>query len=209
MMQETKLKDEDAPHGVFRELGYELVHHGEGRWNGVAIASRCGVANVVTNFGQPLRHAATEDAGDDEPLAEARMLSAECAGVRVVSLYAPNGRVVGSTSYLNISRGDRGLEIGSTWLGRPWQRTGINTEAKYLLLRHAFEDLGAVRVQLKTDARNLQSQAAIERLGAVREGVLRKHMLVRDGHLRDSVMYSVTDDEWPAVKTRLEVLVRP
>jgi exodeoxyribonuclease-3 len=99
MMQETKLKDEDAPRDVFRELGYELLHHGEGRWNGVAIASRSGVANVVSNFGHPLRAARTEDTGDDEPLAEARMLAAECGGVRVVSLYAPNGRVVGSTFY--------------------------------------------------------------------------------------------------------------
>jgi RimJ/RimL family protein N-acetyltransferase len=114
------------------------------------------------------------------------------------------GRPVGGTTYMNISRRDRGLEIGATWLGKPWQRTGINTEAKYLLLRHAFEALGAVRVQLKTDGRNLQSQAAIERLGAVREGVLRKHMLVRDGFIRDTVLYSIIAEEWPAVKLRLE-----
>ena len=114
------------------------------------------------------------------------------------------GRVVGSTTYLDISRRDRRLEIGSTWIGKPWQRTGVNTEAKYLLLRHGFEDLGAVRVQLKTDKRNLQSQAAIERLGAVREGVLRKHMLVHDGVIRDTVMYSIIADEWPSVKQRLE-----
>ena len=119
-----------------------------------------------------------------------------------------SGRAVGGTTYLNISRRDRGLEIGSTWLGKPWQRTGMNTEAKYLLLRHAFEELGAVRVQLKTDARNLQSQAAIARLGAVREGVLRKHMRVRGGFLRDSVMYSIIDTEWPAVKLRLEGMMK-
>jgi RimJ/RimL family protein N-acetyltransferase len=114
------------------------------------------------------------------------------------------GRAVGGTTYMNISRPDRGLEIGSTWLGRPWQRSGLNTEAKYLLLRHAFEELGAVRVQLKTDARNRQSRAAIERLGAVHEGTLRKHMLMPDGVLRDSVFYSILDDEWPAVKASLE-----
>jgi RimJ/RimL family protein N-acetyltransferase len=114
------------------------------------------------------------------------------------------GWAVGSTTYMSISRKDRGLEIGNTWLGKPWQRTGINTEAKYLLLGHAFEVLGAVRVQLKTDGRNLQSQAAIERLGAVREGVLRKHMLLYDGVLRDTVLYSIVDDEWPAVKAGLE-----
>jgi RimJ/RimL family protein N-acetyltransferase len=136
-------------------------------------------------------------------------LEAQARGAVIVfaQVEAATGRPVGSTSYLNISRPDRGLEIGGTWLGRPWQRTGINTESKYLLLRHAFEDLGAVRVQLKTDLRNLQSQAAIARLGAVREGVLRKHMLVRDGHIRDSVMFSIVESEWPTVKLRLEGLM--
>src|SRR6476646_925655 len=95
LMQETKLSDADAPTTSFRDAGYELAHHGEGRWNGVAIASRLGIENIVTNFGAPLRPAATADAGDDEPLSEARMISAECGGVRVVSVYAPNGRVVG------------------------------------------------------------------------------------------------------------------
>ncbi len=117
------------------------------------------------------------------------------------------GRAVGVTTYLNISRRDHGLEIGGTWLGKPWQRTGMNTEAKYLLLRHAFEDLGAARVQLKTDSRNVQSQRAIERLGAVREGVLRQYQRVWDGFQRDTVMYSILDEEWPAVKTRLEELL--
>jgi exodeoxyribonuclease-3 len=84
---------------VFRKAGYELAHHGEGRWNGVAIASRCGIEGVVTNFGEPLRPAQTSDVGDDEPLAEARMISADCGGVRVVSVYAPNGRLVGSPFY--------------------------------------------------------------------------------------------------------------
>jgi exodeoxyribonuclease III len=99
LMQETKLADADAPADDFRDAGYELAHHGEGRWNGVAIASRVGVANPVRNFGAPLRAAATPDVGDDEPLAEARMLAAVCGGVRVVSLYAPNGRVVDSPFY--------------------------------------------------------------------------------------------------------------
>jgi exodeoxyribonuclease-3 len=99
LMQETKLADSDAPAGAFRDAGYELAHHGEGRWNGVAIASRCGVDDVVTNFGQPLGPARTPDAGDDEPLAEARMIAARCGGIRVVSLYAPNGRAVGSPFY--------------------------------------------------------------------------------------------------------------
>ena len=117
------------------------------------------------------------------------------------------GRAAGVTNYLHISARDRGLEIGGTWLGRPWQRTGINTEAKYLLLRHAFEALGAVRIQIKTDGRNLQAQKAIARLGAVREGTLRKHMRLHDGYIRDTVMYSVTDDEWPGVRARLEGLL--
>jgi RimJ/RimL family protein N-acetyltransferase len=116
------------------------------------------------------------------------------------------GRVIGHTTYMNISRADWGLEIGNTWIGKPWQRSGINTEAKYLLLRHAFEQLGAVRVQLKTDGRNRQSQTAIERLGAVREGVLRKHRRLWDGFIRDTVMYSILDTEWPTVKARLEAM---
>src|SRR2546422_1952885 len=98
-MQETKLADPDAPGEAFRDAGYELAHHGEGRWNGVAIASRCGISGVVTNFGRPLRQAQTPDVPDDEPLAEARMIAAGCGGIRVVSLYAPNGRVVDSPFY--------------------------------------------------------------------------------------------------------------
>src|SRR3954451_19994659 len=99
LVQETKLADSAAPVAEFRAAGYELAHHGEGQWNGVAIASRVGIADVVTNFGEPLRPAWTPEVGDDEPLAEARMIAATCGGVRVVSLYAPNGRAVGSTFY--------------------------------------------------------------------------------------------------------------
>ena len=113
-------------------------------------------------------------------------------------------RAVGSTRYLDIHRPDRILEIGWTWLGTSAQRTPINTECKFLLLRHAFEDLGALRVQLKTDGRNTRSQQAIDRLGAVKEGVLRRNRLMWDGVRRDTVYYSILDDEWPAVKTRLE-----
>ena len=99
LMQETKMSDADAPHAVFESVGYELAHHGEGRWNGVAIASRVGIADVVTNFGEPLSSAVTRDVGDDEPAAEARMIAARCGDLRVVSLYAPNGRVVDSPFY--------------------------------------------------------------------------------------------------------------
>jgi exodeoxyribonuclease-3 len=99
LMQETKLADADAPADAFAAAGYALAHHGEGRWNGVAIASRCGLAEVVTNFGQPLRPSRTPEAGDDEPFAEAHMIAATCGGLRVVSVYAPNGRVVDSPFY--------------------------------------------------------------------------------------------------------------
>jgi len=99
LLQETKLTDESAPIDDFQDLGYELVHHGQGQWNGVAIASRVGIADVVTHFGEPLRRDPTPEVGDDLPLAEARMIAARCGGVRVASIYAPNGRVVDSAFY--------------------------------------------------------------------------------------------------------------
>jgi len=114
-----------------------------------------------------------------------------------------SGRAVGSTRYLDIHRDWRTLEIGWTWLAASAQRTAVNTETKLLLLTHAFEDQGALRVQFKTDARNLRSQQAIERLGAVKEGVLRKYRIAHDGYVKDGVFYSIVDDEWPAVKARL------
>jgi RimJ/RimL family protein N-acetyltransferase len=117
-------------------------------------------------------------------------------------------RVAGSTRYLSIRREHRSLEIGWTWLGQEWQRTGVNTEVKWLLLQHAFERLGCIRVEFKTDARNLRSQRALERIGATREGVLRKHMIVQDDFARDSVYFSVTDDEWPEVLERLQRLMQ-
>jgi N-acetyltransferase len=115
-----------------------------------------------------------------------------------------NGRAVGATRYLEIRPDHRGLEIGGTWYGTAYQRTAVNTESKYLLLRHAFEQLRCVRVQFKTDLRNLRSQKAIERLGAVKEGVLRQHMITPSGYVRDSVYYSILDREWPIIKKRLE-----
>jgi RimJ/RimL family protein N-acetyltransferase len=115
-----------------------------------------------------------------------------------------DNRAVGVTSYLNISHPDRILEIGGTWLSPEVWRTAINTECKYLLLRHAFETLGCVRVQVKTDERNVRSQRAIERLGAVKEGILRKYQATQTGYQRNTVMYSIIDTEWPGVKARLE-----
>jgi RimJ/RimL family protein N-acetyltransferase len=113
------------------------------------------------------------------------------------------GRAIGSTRYLEIHRSWRTLEIGWTWLAASAQRSAANTECKFLLLKHAFEDHGALRVQFKTDGRNLRSQQALERLGAVKEGVLRKQRVNHDGFVRDAVYYSILDDEWPAVKERL------
>jgi RimJ/RimL family protein N-acetyltransferase len=115
-----------------------------------------------------------------------------------------SGQALGSTRYLNIMPKDRGLEIGWTWLAGTARRTYVNTECKYLLLRHAFETLGAIRVQLKTDSRNITSQRAIERIGAVKEGVLRNHVIMPDGYYRHSVYYSILESEWPTVKAYLE-----
>lgn len=114
------------------------------------------------------------------------------------------GQAVGTTSYMEIRSDHRGLEIGHTWIGRAYQGTAVNPENKYLLLRHAFEELGAVRVQLKTDGRNAQSQAAIAKLGAKCEGILRKHLILPDGYVRDTVMFSIIAEEWPEVKAALE-----
>lgn len=116
-------------------------------------------------------------------------------------------QAVGSTRFLDVRREHRGLEIGYTWLSTAAQRTAINTECKLLLMKHAIEDLGAMRVQLKTDFRNTRSQKAIERIGGVCEGVLRNHMLCWDGSVRDTVMYSVTNREWPAIKKRLNAMI--
>jgi RimJ/RimL family protein N-acetyltransferase len=118
------------------------------------------------------------------------------------------GRAVGATGYWNLDPPHPRVEIGFTWLGTSWQRTSLNTECKLLLMRHAFTVMGCERVELKTDARNQRSQAAIERLGATREGTLRKHMLTRDGFIRDSVYFSVIREEWPRVEAHLQQLLR-
>lgn len=124
-----------------------------------------------------------------------------------VAVHLASGRVAGATRYLNIVARDRGLEVGGTWYGVDFQRTAVNTECKFLLLQHAFETLGCIRVQLKTDLRNERSQKAIERIGAVKEGILRNHMILPDGRYRHSVFYSILDSEWPVVKKRLEELL--
>jgi RimJ/RimL family protein N-acetyltransferase len=115
-----------------------------------------------------------------------------------------SGRVVGSTRYMNIEAPHRRLEIGTTWIGKSFQRTAINTEAKYLMLRHAFEELHCVAVDLRTHEKNVQSRTAIERLGAKLDGILRHHRIMPDGSLRNTASYSIVDAEWPAVKAKLE-----
>lgn len=124
-----------------------------------------------------------------------------------VAIHLASGRVAGATRYLNIMPKDRGLEIGGTWYGPEFQRSPVNTECKYLLLTHAFETLGCIRVQLKTDLRNERSQKAIERIGAKKEGVLRNHMILPDGRFRHSVFYSILDTEWGDVKKNLEAMM--
>jgi N-acetyltransferase len=132
---------------------------------------------------------------------------ADGADLPFAVIHLKSGRPAGATRYLEIRPQHRALEIGGTWYGLEFQRTAVNTESKYLLLKHAFENLGAVRVQFKTDHRNLPSQKAIERLGAVKEGVLRNHMITPEGIQRHSVYYSIIDSEWPAIKCRLEGLL--
>jgi N-acetyltransferase len=114
------------------------------------------------------------------------------------------GKILGSTRFMNIDRKHRRVEIGSTWIGKPWQRSAVNTEAKYLMLRHAFEELGCIRVELKTDALNEKSRNAILRIGAKEEGILRRQLITPSGRVRDTVYFSILDYEWPEVKQRLE-----
>jgi RimJ/RimL family protein N-acetyltransferase len=112
--------------------------------------------------------------------------------------------VVGCSSFMDIRPAHRALEIGATWIAQPWQGTFVNPEAKLLMMRHAFETLGCVRVQLKCDARNERSARAIAKLGAVFEGRLRNYGILSDGYIRDTLMFSVTDEEWPQVRAGLE-----
>jgi RimJ/RimL family protein N-acetyltransferase len=137
------------------------------------------------------------------------LLKAQAAGTDLpfAVIYLPSGQVAGSTRYMEIRPTDLGLEIGGTWYGVVFQRTAVNTECKYLLLKHAFENLSCIRVQIKTDLRNVRSQQAIERLGAVKEGVFRNHMVLPDGNFRHSVYYSIINTDWPSVKARLEAML--
>ena len=124
--------------------------------------------------------------------------------VQFAVILPESGRAIGSTGYIDIDRPNRVLEIGSTWYGVDCQRTFVNTECKYLLLKHAFEDLAARRVFLKTDTNNVRSRRAIERIGGVQEGIFRNHRINRDGSNRDSIYFSIIEEEWPEVRKRLE-----
>jgi RimJ/RimL family protein N-acetyltransferase len=129
---------------------------------------------------------------------------AEGTALPFVTVERSSGRIVGSSRFGTWVPEHRRVEIGWTWIAPAWQRTGVNTEAKLLMLRHAFETLGCQRVELKTDALNIRSRAAILRLGAREEGTFRKHMITEHGRVRDSVYFSIVDDEWPGVRARLE-----
>ena len=120
-----------------------------------------------------------------------------------------SGRAIGSTRYGNIDRTHHRLEIGWTWVAPAWQRSAVNTEAKYLLLRHAFDTLGCMRVELKTDSLNERSRAAILRIGAREEGIFRNHMITSTGRIRHTVYFSIIDSEWPHVKARLQSKLLP
>lgn len=139
----------------------------------------------------------------EEALAEQRAGSALAFATTIIE----TGEVIGSTRFMSIVPAHRRVEIGGTWIAPAWQRTRANTEAKYLMLRHAFEQWKCMRVELKTHAQNARSRAAILRIGASEEGTLRKHMLQADGSIRDSVYFSIVDDEWPNVKRKLEAML--
>lgn len=143
---------------------------------------------------------------DDFRAFNAQILSEQERGISVpfVTFERGENRIVGTTRFMNMDLANRKVEIGSTWIAPPWQRTIVNTEAKYLMLQHAFEAWKCLRVELKTDALNQRSRQAILRLGAKEEGTLRKHIACWDGRQRDSVYFSILDTEWPEVKARLE-----
>jgi len=142
---------------------------------------------------------------DFERLVE-KALSEQERGESVVfaTVESKSGRVIGSTRFMNIDRANRRVEIGSTWIAPAWQRSAVNTEAKYLMMRHAFEVWQCIRVELKTDALNEKSRNAILRIGAKEEGTLRKHLITWTGRVRDTKYFSILDTEWPEVRARLE-----
>lgn len=143
--------------------------------------------------------------GDMERYVEAAVeLQKERKALPFAIIEKTSGRAIGSTRYGNIEGANKRVEIGWTWVARAWQRTPVNTECKYLLLKHAFETLGCIRVEFKTDSTNTQSRNALARIGASEEGILRNHMITPSGRIRHSVYFSIVDSEWAAVKKDLE-----
>jgi RimJ/RimL family protein N-acetyltransferase len=155
---------------------------------------------VTRWFPEPLETRAVVDRYVDEAVEQA-------AGGTALpfAIVDPGGPVVGCTRYMNIAAEHKRLEIGSTFVGAPWQRSAINTAAKLLLLTYGFERLGCNRIELKADSRNMKSRNAILRIGATEEGALRRHVVCADGHVRDTVYFSILAEEWPAIKARLTV----
>ena len=149
--------------------------------------------------------------GDMERYVEAAIeLQKEGKALPFAIIEKTSGRAIGSTRYGNIDGTNKSVEIGWTWVARDWQRTPVNTECKYLLLKHAFEALGCIRVEFKTDSTNMQSRNALARIGSREEGILRNHMITPSGRIRHSVYFSIVDSEWVAVKKGLEEkLARP
>lgn len=189
--------------GSFVRLEPLTIEHAAGYFTA---AGNVEVADEVFRWLNPGAPNTVEDARVH--IAAALFARAEGKRFPYAQLDATTGEVAGTTSLYEINPALRTLAIGHTWLGRPWWRTGANTESKLLLLTYAFDDLGAARVVWHTDVYNERSQAAIARLGASREGVLRKHRIRRDGSWRDSVQFSMTDDDWPAARDRLESRLR-
>jgi len=162
--------------------------------------ARDSVDDIFRWIPYPMRTLEDMQDGIDRILAE----QARGQSVAFATVEKSSARVIGSTRFMNMDLSNRRVEIGSTWIAPAWQRTAVNTEAKYLMLRHAFEQWQCLRVELKTDSLNQKSRAAILRLGAKEEGTLRQHMVTWDGRRRDSVYFSILDTEWPNVKARLE-----
>jgi RimJ/RimL family protein N-acetyltransferase len=179
-----------------------------GRWVRLEPLCRADVARLLpVASDRELWRLTREDGSSVEELTAyiERALASQADGTALpfVIVHQLTGGAVGSTRLGNYERADRRIEIGWTWIGRPWQRSAVNTEAKLLLLTHAFETLGLRRVELKTDVLNEQSRRAILRLGATQEGIFREHMVTSRGRVRDSVWFSILAREWDAVKSRL------
>lgn len=196
-MSDTKVIDgsQVALEGRFVRLEPIRTEHAPLLWN----AAKNDAEDIFRWFPYAMRTREDFDGFVHKALAEQQ------AGQSVVfvTVDRASGGVVGSTRFMNIDRANRHVEIGSTWIVPAWQRTAVNTEAKLLMLGHAFEQWGCLRVELKTDSLNEKSRKAILRLGATEEGTFRKHMITVSGRIRHSVYFSLIDEEWPAVKARL------